>query len=297
MSRIAHIVAATDFSPRAELAVKRAATLAQQHEATLHLLHVMPKLQWQMFGRALVDHPLVTEGRLYESARARLKNLAEALAGSYAIALQHHVSIGRPHEKIAEYARSHVVDLTVLGSHGENFVLDPFIGTTALKFVRMGTSPALIVDTEATGAYGNVLVAVDFSDVSRAAVEAALRIGSQGSIRVLHVYEVEFEEKMRFAGVEDGVIQRYRDAAAREARRMMDAFLAGKDLRDRVSPIIKRGAPALTILDQAQALHADLIVMGKRGRTELNEVLLGSVTKHVLQETDRDLLLVGHFAA
>lgn len=297
MSEIVHILAATDFSPRAELAVKRAATLARQHEATLHLLHVMPTLQWQMFGRALVEHPLVTEGRLYESARARLESFAETLAGHYAISLQHHVSIGRPHEKIAEYAQSHAVDVTVLGSHGENFVLDPFIGTTALKFVRMGTSPALIVDTEETGADDNVLVAVDFSDVSRATVEAALRIVPQGSIHVLHVYEVAFEEKMRFAGVEEGVIQRYRDAAGREARRMMDAFLAAIDVRDRASPIIKRGAPALTILDRARALHADLIVMGKRGRTELNELLLGSVTKHVLQETDRDLLLVGHFAA
>ena len=110
MSGIEHILAATDFSPRAGFAVKRSAFLAHQHKATLHLLHVMPTFQWQMFGRALVEHPLVTEERLYESARARLKSLAETLADQYAIAVRHHASIGRPHEKIAEYARSHAVD-------------------------------------------------------------------------------------------------------------------------------------------------------------------------------------------
>ena len=93
------------------------------------------------------------------------------------------------------------------------------------------------------------------------------------------------------------MIQRYRDAAAQKARCMMDTFLAGINLRDRVSPIIKHGGPVLTILDQAQALHADLIVMGKRGGTELNELLLGSFTKHVLYETDRDLLLVAYSAS
>lgn len=297
MPEFKHILVATDFSPRASFAVERGAELARTHKATLHLLHVMDRLSLQMFGRVLVEHPLVTEERLYESAGTRLKRLADALADRYSIPVQHQVSIGRAHGSITEYARSHSTDLTLLGAHGENFVRDLFIGTTALKFLRKGTSPALVVRSEGTEAYRDVLVAVDFSGNSRIAVEAAAKIAPQASIHVLHVYEVPFEGRMRYAAVDEDVIQEYRNAAAREARRMMSGFLAGIEGGVSVSPTVKHGHTAQVILDQAQALRSDLIVMGKRGMSELDELLLGSVTKHVLFETDRDLLLVAPAAA
>jgi len=292
-----NILVATDFSPRASFAVERGAQLARAHKATLHLLHVMDKLLLQMFGRVLVEHPLVTEERLYESARARLKSLADTVGDRYSVAVQHQVNIGRTHGRIADYARSHGVDLTLLGAHGESFVRDVFIGSTALKFLRKGTAPALVVRSEVSEAYRDVLVAVDFSAISRMAVEAAAKIAPQASIHVLHVYEVPFEGKMRYAGIDEDVIQDYNDATAREARRMMNAFLAGREAGIRMSPIVKHGHAARVILKQARALCSDLIVMGKRGTSELDELLLGSVTKHVLFETDRDLLLVAPSAA
>jgi universal stress protein E len=46
------------------------------------------------------------------------------------------------------------------------------------------------------------------------------------------------------------------------------------------------------IREKAQALDIDLIVIGKRGQTELDEALFGSVTKHVLYETPCDVLVV-----
>jgi nucleotide-binding universal stress UspA family protein len=50
MVDIQAILTATDFSPQAEQAVARAAILAQQHKATLHLLHILPTISWKMFG-------------------------------------------------------------------------------------------------------------------------------------------------------------------------------------------------------------------------------------------------------
>lgn len=294
MSHIKHILVATDFSSRAGLAVERAAFLAHQHRAKLHLLHAMPVVNWQMFGRVLIEHPLVTEAQLLESAREHLKHLADVLHEHYGVPVQHQVRIGRAHEQIAEYAQSHPIDLTVLGAHGENFVRDLFVGATAMKVLRRTDHPALIVRSEETKTerYQDILVPVDFSDASRLALEEAACIATQAAIHVLHVYEFEFEGKMRFAGVDDDVIRRYRDGAAQESLRIMDAFLAGMEGRERMTSIVKYGYPARIILDEARALHANLVVMGKRGRSEIDELLLGSVTKHVLDEIECDLLLV-----
>lgn len=44
---------------------------------------------------------------------------------------------------------------------------------------------------------------------------------------------------------------------------------------------------------QEQELDCDLIVMGKHGQGMLEELLLGSVTKHVLAESTGDVLVLG----
>lgn len=41
-------------------------------------------------------------------------------------------------------------------------------------------------------------------------------------------------------------------------------------------------------------MDADLIVMGKHGRSALEELLLGSVTEHVLAYSGCDVFIAGH---
>jgi len=60
-----------------------------------------------------------------------------------------------------------------------------------------------------------------------------------------------------------------------------------------ITPLVERGLPSAVIREKTRSLNIDLIVIGKRGETELDEALLGSVTKHVLHETECDVLVVG----
>lgn len=286
------ILAATDFSPPAEQAVARAATFARQFRTTLHLLHVLPPISWKAFGKALIEHPLVTEKQLYDAARTRLDNVADACRTQYGIEVTSHVDIGRPHVCIADFARTHAVGLTVLGPHAGNFARDLFIGSTAYRFLREGSAPALIAQPAGQAPYRTVLVAVDFSDISHAAIEAAQKFAPGAAIHALHVYDVLFEGKMRYAGVEDDVIQQYRAGAETEARGMMQQFLAERGWQESIIPAVRNGYPPRTIRDEADSLRADLIVMGKHGRSALQESFLGSVTEAVLHGLDRDLLVV-----
>jgi nucleotide-binding universal stress UspA family protein len=51
------------------------------------------------------------------------------------------------------------------------------------------------------------------------------------------------------------------------------------------------GDPAQCILEQEEEQGADLIVMGKHGTGVTEELLLGSVTKHVLSQARADVLV------
>ncbi|MBK5207450.1 MAG: universal stress protein [Polaromonas sp.] len=297
MTPLTNILVATDFSTHASRAVNRAAQLAQEHRATLHLLHVMDKLLLQMFTGSIDEHPLVTEQRLLDSARSRLRDPANHLASHFDVPVKDEVLIGRIHSQIVQYVMAHAVDLSVFGAHGENFVRDLFVGSTASKFLRKGHQPTLVVRSENNAAYQEVLVAVDFSPASRIAIEAAARIAPRAEIHVLHVSEMPLEGKMRFAGIKEDSLAQYHRKAEQDARAALDAFLGPIEGTAKMTRSVTSGRPGRTIVEQAQARRADFVVMGKRGQLEFDEFLPGSVTLRVLDEIACDLLLVAPAAA
>lgn len=285
------IVVATDFSRRAERALFRAAQLAVRHGAALSLLHVIPTLPLEAFKRLLFETPLETEQRLHQLARAKLAALADKVRARYGVTADLHLGVGRVYAEINRHARESGADLVVIGAHGEHFLRDVFLGTTVSKVLDHGRLPLLIVRSGRFEPYCRVLVPVDFSRPSRLALESAMGLAEPEAVYALHAYEVPFDSQMRYAGVSEETMQRYRAQALDEARRQMEAFLAEAGA-GAAARVIEQGYAPAVIRDRARALGADLIVIGKRGETELDEELLGSVTKHVLYETGCDLLVV-----
>ena len=290
--KVHSILAATDFSPRAVHAVERAALLAQEHKAGLHLLHVLPPISWTMIEKVLVEHPLITEKHLYEAAQTRLDDTADDCRKRYAIPVQGFVEIGTPHTCITGHVRTHGIDLTVLGPHAGNIARDLFIGSTALRLLHRGTQPALVVKRSPDAPYRTVLVATDFSPISPSLFASAAAIAPAAPVYALHVFDVPQEGKMRYAGVGEDVIAQYRKAEEAEAARRMEALLSGLSGRPAV-PVLRQGHPARVIREEAETLRADLVILGKRGRSGIEELMLGSVAESMMHRLDRDLLLLG----
>ena len=288
---IQNILAATDLSPQAGHAVERAAGLAAARGARLHLLHVMPEGWWKLLSNAGAGPFPGSEEALGEAALAELQAAADALGAAHGIEVQASVASGKAHVELARYALANSIDLTVMGAHAQHFVRDLFIGATTLKFLRTGCHPVMIARSERSAAPRTVLVPVDFSDISRNALETALAFAPDASICVLHVYDVLFEGMMRHAGVGSEAMRHYRQAAHDEAGRALTQFLAGFPAS--VTGTLRHGSVAPAIVDEAAIRQADLVVMGKRGGVEIDKMLLGSVTENVLFDLHRDLLLVG----
>ncbi|RPH59454.1 MAG: universal stress protein, partial [Burkholderiales bacterium] len=112
-------------------------------------------------------------------------------------------------------------------------------------------------------------------------------------IDVLHAFEVPFESKLRFAGVADDEIHRLRQhARARAVDRVAKLVAdAGVDAT-RVQRRVEHGYAPRVIVDAARHWDADLIVIGKHGESIVEDLLLGSVTLHVLGEARCDVLVV-----
>ena len=123
-----------------------------------------------------------------------------------------------------------------------------------------------------------VVVPVDFSEDSFAAVEVALAVAATpDGVRIIHVLP---EPAMLEPGIEwQQIDNELRSQRAEDAirQRLVDPKYAPVQID------IDFGDPGYRIAHFAQDISADLIVIPSHGRTGLGRILLGSVTERVVR--------------
>jgi universal stress protein A len=146
MNRITRILVPTDFSDTADAALAYAKELAGRVGASLHLLHVFDDFYTaatfapEVYGavpasvretslRAAEDH---LNERLPEDERAYFN-------GTTAIAT------GLTANAIVDYARTHGIDLIVIGTHGRGGIAHLLLGSVAERVLRVAPCPVLTV--------------------------------------------------------------------------------------------------------------------------------------------------------
>lgn len=296
MTRPPSLLAATDFSDPARHALERAAQLAASHPgARLTLTHVISASMLDRLRSLMHEETTALETRVAKEADHALAELAARLAKRHACEVQTRLSQGSPLNAIADLAEELQTDLLVMGARGTHFVREFMLGSTTERVLRKSRRPLLVVKHRPHDVYRRVLVPVDFSPHSQTAVETAHHWLPDAEIVLLHAFEVELESTLRFASIDDEQIHQYRVVARQEALESMSSFAASLSVpAARLSRSVVHGPPTLRILEHEHSLDTDLIVMGKHGQSALEEMLLGSVTKHVLAYSSSDVLAVTH---
>jgi nucleotide-binding universal stress UspA family protein len=286
------ILAATDLSAPARHAVDRAFRVAADTGADLELMHVINQGAVNALRRLLGVRAGEVETRILDRARDGLYKLAVDLGQARGVAAGIHLATGGVLSAILERAEARDAGLLVLGAHGEDYLGHLLLGTTAERLLRRTPRPVLMVRQTPHESYRRVLVPVDFSAWSVPAVRLARALAPRAELVLLHAFEAPFESKLRFAGVDEVDIDRYRATTSQEALAELRATAeqAGLGPEDALLGVHHGGA-ARVILTQEQEQDCDLIVMGKHGQGMLEELLLGSVTKHVLSEATCDVLV------
>jgi nucleotide-binding universal stress UspA family protein len=291
MSRMSNILVATDLSGPARQAADRAARLARSSGAQLRLVHaldagVVAQLQQLLGLGSALEHALV------EQTRNELRSLADELAAERNVVIEPALLQGAVVDEIIRDAQANHADLVVLGARGTGFLRRLLLGSTAERLLRKSTLPMLVVKQRAHEAYRRVLVAVDFSAWSAPLVDLARRVAPRADLVLLSAYGVPFEGKLRYASVPDATIKTYREQARRAAEQQLHALAAGAGLTPgQWAPSLPHADASLAIVRAELEQACDLIVIGKHGRNMVDEMLLGSVTSHVLAESAGDVLV------
>ena len=167
------------------------------------------------------------------------------------------------------------------------------LGSVALPVVAHARCPVVVVPagTEVVPPR-RIVVGVDGSEGSARAVELALVTAeANGSdVTVVLGWNLEVHEGVvvsepgsaRWVAVE----QRHAD----RVHQVVDPLAAAHpDVRVEVH--VRHGAPARVVLEEAAEREADLVVVGSRGFGGFRGLLLGSVSRHVVQHTERVVVI------
>ncbi|MCL4767604.1 MAG: universal stress protein [Hyphomicrobiaceae bacterium] len=277
------ILAATDFSRRADAAVRRAGLLAREHAAELVVCHVVDD-----------DQPEALREAAVRAASAALGELVETVSELQGIRCATPVALGSPFDGIIRTAAATAAGLIVLGAHRRQLLQDMFMGTTAERVMRIGPLPVLLVNREPSRPYRRVLAAVDLSAWSRNAVESARRLGflAGAELTILHACDAGTTTLLA-AGVSAETLRENASEAASIAAKELAGFAGTIDLEGvAYATRVREGPPIRTILAATEDLDADLVVIGTRGSSGLAGLLLGSVAAELIRELDRDVLAV-----
>lgn len=288
------ILVATDLSAPARHAVQRALLLASSAGGEVHIVHALELDALDSLRELLGANLSATKAALEADACDRLAQLATDAADRQGIAAQTRVVAGAPLAVIAGEADALDAGLLVLGARGESFLRHAMLGSTAARLLRKSLRrPVLVVKQPPRGDYRNVLVAVDFSPASRLAIREARRWAPGAELVLLHAFELPYEGKLTYAGVEEKVIRQYISDGISTRRERLHELAASAGLASGSYLVrVIHGDPSQQIIAMEQEYDADLIVVGKHGTHITEELLLGSVTKHVLAEAQGDVLVV-----
>lgn len=188
-------------------------------------------------------------------------------------------------------------DLLCVGRHHEGVTEDDGLGPHAMRIVHKSQCSVFAVSTSRQPKYEKLLVPIDFSPHSRAALETALAISNkEGSeIEAHHVYDVPRGFERSGASFEEFAesLKKHAEKRWRNFKTDLEPDVDKVAIHYDLIPHADRGhSPGRYICQAARDSDADLIVCGSKGLSSLASLVVGSVTEYVLHHTSRPVLTI-----
>ena len=137
-----------------------------------------------------------------------------------------------------------------------------------------------------------ILVPVDGSENSIKAVEKAMEIGSLKKSHITILTVVNSQRDNPYILEQDYSTDTSQRNTENGTRVLKSALEMCESYDGEVDTLLRNGDIAEVVIDTAEELDIDLIVMGRRGMSISARSLLGSVSNKVLNYSNRSVLVV-----
>jgi len=276
------ILYCTDFSDAARFSVERA------------LPFLKPRCEADIIS---VIEPRFKKIKTYKKNKIEnLEKMQSYLESKGLIVCKKFYPEGDPAETVLKQARKKDYDLIIAGSRRETWI--KWLGSTSRKIVSKAQIPVFIAKNLAGKNHPgkkDILFTVDGSENAYNSVKKALKLINfdDSSIEVLFVKEGKAGLPVEILSDEEWT-KRMLEQEAENAREVMQKTvdIFSKNGINNVSQKILEGDAATEIMQYAEKQGKQLIVMGSHGREGISSLLLGSVSKRVLDHGGCPVIIV-----
>ncbi|HCB93747.1 MAG TPA: universal stress protein [Selenomonas sp.] len=134
----------------------------------------------------------------------------------------------------------------------------------------------------------NILIPVDGSEGSDRAITHAISLAEVCGAKLNFLYVANINQLAINACLSDAILEAVTKAGNVILERAMQMVPTGIEKE----AFSETGSPAVVILDFADSMEADLVVMGSRGLGVVKGVLLGSVSQYIVEQSKCPVLVV-----
>ena len=227
-----------------------------------------------------------------ESGKKICSGAKEMVRKEFGIDIESIVSEGEPPEVIARTAQEMNADLIAMGTHGRRGIKRFIMGSVTSGVIGHAPCDVLVVKkpcTRCTGEFTSILLPFDGSAFSKKALSHAYALAKDEGSEVTALYVIpRYEEMIGFMKTDS-----IRKSLHKEAERIIE--LAKQSVSSNgvtLATAIEEGNAADKIVETANRMKNDLIVMGSYGWRGVNKAILGSTTERVIMNASCPIMVV-----
>ena len=262
-----NILVPFDFSKAAVSAYRFAVDIAERANGKVHLFHV---IELPVIGDGIVAPVLNYEQSLMKELEQQAIGQFQEVEQKYphdAVSVKFKVKFGSVVRTIEDSITTEHADIVIMGSHGASGLKEKFVGSNAEKLVRRSKIPVLIMKEYFKGPIRSIVFPNNLDNDDQSDLVKKVK-KLQGFFKA-HLHVVWVNTPLTFA-------------SDTESKNKLTAFAKRYHLKDFTIDVSNHRNEELGIIEYAQAIKADMVVMGTHSRRGLTHLLEGSLAEDVV---------------
>ncbi len=311
MKLFKNILYVNEVSVETEVAVERAVKMAENNQAQLTVMDVIPDYAAMSSTWIQPGGPILTDMQNYTANDRRSALESKLRPYEKRISIRLKILTGKMYLEVIRAVLKNGFDLVIKPAENPTWTQRLF-GSEDLHLLRKCPSPVLILKIPEESKYSSIMAAVDFDalnplssdlDLNREILEIAASLAQpdHATLHIVHAWEAFAESTMLsrsglsrenltdYVHKEHGLYKKGLRILTEELRKWI-----GKDASDSLSIIshLQKGSAKKVIAPLAAKLNVDIVVMGTVARTGISGLIIGNTAETIIDQITTSVLAI-----